>query len=396
MLPSNPTPILDLTTAGRMNLTIADKYEILRPLGQGGMAEVLLAKQRGVVGIDKLVVIKRILPQYASEQSFVAMFLDEARVAADLVHPNVVSVHEAGESDGSYYLVLEYLQGRDLRRLQRRLEKSTRPIPAGHVVRIALDAAEGLHYAHTKNDLEGRAMNIVHRDVSPQNIVVTWDGSAKILDFGIAKADSQQEHTETGIIKGKYTYMSPEQARGEKVDARSDQFSLGVILWELLTGKRLYKRDNDVAIVTAICEEKVSAPSDFADLPDDLDKVVLKMLNKDPADRYDSLRDVTLALEDCVSNSSLSASQARLGTYLEDLFLEELERERRLNDIGGNLLFEKTQSQAGDDDNATVLDEKVRSTVLQAQRFPLRLDDDSTAPARSRMRAPIPWVPTTL
>jgi len=372
-----------------MDFTVGDKYEILRPLGQGGMAEVLLAKQRGVEGIDKLVVIKRILPHYASDESFVAMFLDEARVAADLVHPHVASVHEVGEHDGSYYMVLEYLQGRDLRRLQRRLEGAARPIPPGHVVRIGMDVAQGLHYAHSKKGIDGKPLNIVHRDVSPQNVVVTFDGPAKLVDFGIAKASSQQERTETGIIKGKYTYMSPEQARGLLIDGRSDQFSLGVILWELLVGKRLFKRDNDVAVVSAIVDEDITAPADLVDIPAALNDVVMKMLAKAPDDRFATMRDVTLALED--ASSSLSVSHTRLGTYLEELFAEELARERRLDNVGAKLLFDRTKSEAThegtgkEDVDQTVLDAKVRSTVMQAAgNAGIELEDESTAPARSR------------
>ena len=196
---------------------IAGKYTLLRRLGHGGMAEVFLAKQMSEGGFEKLVVLKRILPHLASGPEFVTMFLDEARIAADLRHPNIVTIADVGRVNDTLFMVMEFLHGQDIRKVQRKVAAFAQMIPLAHACQMAIDAAAGLHYAHTKHDLKGRDLQIVHRDVSPQNIIVTFEGSTKIVDFGIAKAAGQNTHTSAGVLKGKYTYMSPEQAQGEVV-----------------------------------------------------------------------------------------------------------------------------------------------------------------------------------
>lgn len=308
--------------------TIAGKYQLLRKLGQGGMAEVYLAKQTGQGGFEKLVVIKRILPGFIENREFATMFMDEARTAADLRHPNVVNIFETGEDRGSLYMVMEFLHGQDIRRIQREVAAKTGEIPLHHSCQIVLDAASGLHYAHTKTDLRGNALSIIHRDVSPQNILVTYDGATKIVDFGIAKAASQDTNTATGIIKGKYTYMSPEQAQGQVIDPRSDQYALGIVFWELLTMRRLFKRENEIMTLNAIVDGDVPSPRVYRpDLPEHLEHIVLQCLAKEPEDRFDSCEDLMLELEEFLADEGLVHSPARLGQYMRGLFAESIAQE---------------------------------------------------------------------
>ena len=217
------------------------KYTLLRKLATGGMAELFLALQKSVAGFEKLLVIKRILPQMNQDANFIAMLLQEARVAATLSHPNIVQIFDVGEIDGVFYIAMEHVHGEDIRSIVRQMAAKKYPeFPREHALAIVLGVCAGLAYAHEKRDLDGAPLHIVHRDVSPQNIVVTFSGDIKLVDFGIAKSDSiSLSQTKSGRLKGKGPYMSPEQALGEPVDARSDLFSAGVVLFELTTGDAL-------------------------------------------------------------------------------------------------------------------------------------------------------------
>jgi eukaryotic-like serine/threonine-protein kinase len=313
---------------------IDGKYTLLRKLGAGGMAEVFLAKQASEGKFEKLVVIKRILPQLASGGSntdFVSMFLDEARLASDLRHPNIVTVMDVGKTSETYYIVMEFLHGQDVRKMQRKNAAWSEEIPLGHCCQIAIDAAAGLHYAHNKKDLDNRPLQIVHRDVSPQNIIITYEGSTKIVDFGIAKAATQTTHTSTGVLKGKYTYMSPEQAAGEVVDHRTDQFALGIVLWELLTMRRLFKRDTEMLTLEAIMHGQIPRPSRFrADLPKSIDDVVAKMLSRKRDDRFANLEELALTLEDVLAKEGIVHSSSRLSQFMRRLFADTLAEEATL------------------------------------------------------------------
>jgi serine/threonine-protein kinase len=313
---------------------IAGKYKLLRKLGAGGMAEVFLAKQASEGNFEKLVVIKRILPHLAQGDSngdFVRMFLDEARLASDLRHPNIVTVIDVGKTSESYFIVMEFLHGQDVRKMQRKNAAWGEQIPLGHCAQIAIDAAAGLHYAHKKTDMNGRALTIVHRDVSPQNIIVTYEGGTKIVDFGIAKAATQTTHTSTGVLKGKYTYMSPEQAAGEIVDARTDQFALGIVLWELLTMRRLFKRDSEMATLEAIMGGVIPKPSRFReDIPKAIDDVVMRALARDKRDRFPDCEALALALEDACAKEQIVHSTNRLSQYMRRLFADTLAEEATL------------------------------------------------------------------
>jgi serine/threonine protein kinase len=310
---------------------VAGKYTLLRRLGHGGMAEVFLAKQAGEGGFEKLVVLKRILPHLASGSEFTSMFLDEARIAADLRHPNIVTVVDTGRSGDSLFMVMEFLHGQDVRKVQRKVAAFGQHVPFGHACQITIAAAAGLHYAHAKRDLHGRPLSIVHRDVSPQNILVTFEGGTKIVDFGIAKAVGQTSHTSTGILKGKYTYMSPEQAEGQTVDARTDQYALGIVFWELLTMRRLLKRDTEAATIDAVIEGNVPRPRRFRDdCPAALEEVVMTALARDKTQRFRDCEEMALALEDALARETIVHSPSRLSQYLRRLFADQLAEEASL------------------------------------------------------------------
>ena len=245
---------------------LAHRYTIVRSIGAGGMAEVLLARQRGLEGFEKLVVIKRILPHLASDRDFEQMFLDEARTAADLRHSNIVQIYDVGHDGESYYIAMEYLHGVDLRALVRKVHADRERLPLGIALQIIIDVATGLDYAHDKVDLDGRRLEIVHRDVSPHNVIVTFDGSSKLVDFGIAHAATRTASIdESNSFMGKCGYLSPEQALGDPLDGRADQFALGIVLYELTTGQRLFQRDSNLAAVHAVLECDIPAPDEFVD-----------------------------------------------------------------------------------------------------------------------------------
>src|SRR5579864_4679625 len=230
------------------------KYEIIKRLATGGMAEIFLARVSGLPGFQKMVVIKRILPQLATNNDFVEMFLDEARIAATLQHPNVVQMYDVGVVDGNYFIAMEYLHGEDVRSMMKALVRKEQRLPIEHALNIVIGVASGLHYAHEKVGFDGKALEIVHRDVTPQNIIVTYDGAVKLLDFGIAKASNRFGETRFGTLKGKVPYMSPEQCRSENLDRRTDVFSLGIMLYELTLGRRLYRAKSEFEVMKKIVD----------------------------------------------------------------------------------------------------------------------------------------------
>ena len=322
---------------------IAGKYNLLRRLGHGGMAEVFLARLEGLEGFQKLVVVKRILPHLAQDGEFVTMFLDEARTAADLRHPNVINIMEINRDAGTYYMAMEFVHGHDVRRLQRKVSKAKKQFPIEHAMEIVMGAASGLHYAHTKVGLNGIPLEIVHRDVSPQNILVAYTGETKLVDFGIAKAATQSEQTEVGIIKGKYAYMAPEQAKGEPLDMLTDQFALGAVMWELLTLRRLFKRQSEAQTLQAVISGSVPDPRRFReDCPEEIAKIVLKALEKRKKNRFRDLEEMREALEDAMAGLGMAHSPARLGRWVSGLFSGEVEdemalSEERLEDDGSSM-----------------------------------------------------------
>lgn len=312
------------------------RYQLLKKLATGGMAQIYLARQLGMQGFEKLLVVKRILPHLAENEDFISMFLDEARIAARLNHPNVVQIFDLGQQDDTYFIAMEYIHGDDVRKVFKQAEREGTSIPLPLVCRIVTEACAGLDYAHKRTDPGGRPLNIVHRDISPQNILVSFEGGVKVVDFGIAKAADQATVTKSGVLKGKYSYMSPEQAQGRPLDARSDVFALGVVLYELLTGTRLFKRASDVQTLNAVTECKVEAPSSVNDrLPKELDAIVLKALVKDREQRYQDARSLQAALEAFMLKNKLPSSSVNLATFMQEIYAERLAREAE----EGRLLF---------------------------------------------------------
>ncbi|RKH94809.1 serine/threonine protein kinase, partial [Corallococcus praedator] len=309
-------------------------YQLLKRLATGGMAQIYLARRPGSDAPDKLLVLKRILPHLSENDEFVRMFLDEARIAARLAHPNVVQIYDLGAEGDTFFIAMEYIHGVDARRLWKRSETSSKPLPVPLVCRILLEASAGLDYAHKKTDATGRPLGIVHRDVSPQNILVTFEGGVKVVDFGIAKAADQATVTRSGVLKGKYSYMSPEQASGQRVDCRSDVFALGVVLHELLTGGRLFKRPSDMLTLSAVAECNVPPPSHVAPrVPADLDPIVLKALAKDPDARYQHAQDLQRALEGWLAAQPQPSGTADLAVFMKDLYADRLSDEARSGEV---------------------------------------------------------------
>jgi serine/threonine protein kinase len=292
------------------------KYELVSSLAAGGMAELFVARQAGIEGFEKLVVLKRILPQLADRQDFVRMFLDEARLAATLHHPNIAQVYDIGfePADRSYFFTMEYVQGRDARDVLR-AARDTGGLPLEHALAIVCGVAAGLHYAHERD--------VVHRDISPSNVLVSFDGGVKLVDFGIAKVRSRHSETQAGSLKGKIAYMSPEQCRGEDVDRRSDVFALGVLLYELTTATRLFRGTNEFALIQDITGKDAPPPSSRrADYPPALEAIVMRALARDREARYATAEDLQLALERFAHDARLAVSELALRRYMHVLFGE--------------------------------------------------------------------------
>jgi serine/threonine-protein kinase len=302
------------------------KYELVSRLAAGGMAEIFLARTKSIQGFEKYLVIKRILGHRTQDPEFVRMFLDEARVAATLDHPNIVQIYDVGHVDNEYFIAMEYLRGHNLIEIVRAGAKLgyAKP-PLEHVVSALTQCCAGLHYAHDKRDFEGRSLEIVHRDVTPQNLVVSFDGSVKVVDFGIAKAATREVETLAGTLKGKIGYMSPEQCRGAPVDRRSDVFAVGIILFELTTGKRLYHERSDFDTLKKIIEGPVPSPRDLLPFyPAFLNAIVVRCLQKNPDDRYQSARDLHADLDAFGRDNQLVTGTVPLSQYMERIYADEL------------------------------------------------------------------------
>jgi len=314
------------------------KYTLLRRLAAGGMAELFLALHRSVAGFEKLIVIKRILPSMNHDQSFIEMLLHEARVAATLSHPNVVQIFDVGQVDGTYYIAMEHIHGEDIQAIVRGMKKkNVAEFPLEHTISILLGTCAGLAYAHDKRDLDGAALGIVHRDISPRNIVVSFTGDVKIVDFGIAKSGTEpgEGDTPSGQLKGKAPYMSPEQASGQPIDWRSDIFAAGVMLFELTTGRRLFKGASEFETLKMICDKEYPLPSQVKDnYPPELERIVMRALAKRREDRYQSAREMQADLELFAREERIAVSQVSLTKWMESLFVDKLAQQKEaLQDV---------------------------------------------------------------
>ncbi len=319
-----------MSPAATRDTTRFGKYRLVDRLAVGGMAEIFLAHETGSDGYEKPVVLKRIRPHLTKEASFVKMFLNEARLAAQLNHPNIVQIYDLGKMGESYFIAMEYIFGRDMRRIVPKSEGLGIPFPLVYALKIASSALAGLHYAHTKVDLYGNPLNIVHRDVSPENIFVAFDGTVKVLDFGIAKATNVPTgETRTGELRGKLSYMSPEQCLGRAVDCRSDIFALGVTLYEWLTGFKLFTGESDIAVMRNIAEGKIYAPSYFkADIPGPVEAILMRALERDRERRYQTAADMQHDIDEFLNAYEFTPTPLHLANFLKQLFLDELEAEQ--------------------------------------------------------------------
>jgi eukaryotic-like serine/threonine-protein kinase len=336
------------------------KYTLIDRIAVGGMAEIFLARQAGLEGFEKTIVIKRIRPHLSKQSNFVKMFLNEAKLAAQLNHPNIVQIYDLGKIGESYFIAMEYIFGRDMRRIIPKADALGIPFPMVYALKIASSVCEGLYYAHARTDLYGSALNIVHRDVTPENIFVSFDGTVKVLDFGIAKAANQIEQTRAGEIKGKLSYMSPEQCMGKSLDNRSDIFSLGVVLYEWLTGFKLFTGDSEVAILKSITEGKIYAPSYFkADIPEGVEAILMKALEKDREKRYQTAWEMQYDLDQFLSQYEFTPSNIHLSNFLKQLFNDELEEEK-------DRLQHFRQANAGSGPEEVVQEEEDVVSVVEA------------------------------
>jgi serine/threonine-protein kinase len=309
------------------------RYQLLKKLAAGGMGQVFLART-GEAGFEKLVVLKSILPHLVEDQEFYEMFSDEAKVSMRLNHPNIVQIFEFGQERGIHFLVMEYVAGEDIRKMVKRIGQQGSTLPLGGILRVIADAAAGLDYAHKATDAKGQPLGIIHRDVSPQNVLVGFDGAVKLIDFGVAKAAGRAQHTATGILKGKFPYMSPEQAEGDELDPRSDIFAIGIVLWELLTGRRLFKGESDTATQKLVRTCSVPAPSTLgAGLPQDLDAIVLKSLAKNRNDRFPDAGAMRMAIEDFITKKGIPASPAHLVSFLRPFYIERIAQEQNADSL---------------------------------------------------------------
>ena len=285
------------------------------------MAEIFLARGEGVAGVERYCVLKRILRDRASDVHFVRMFLDEARLAAQLQHANIAQVYDIGKLGDSYFFTMEYVHGETVRALLHRAQGLRRKLPINCVLTIAAGTAAGLHHAHARLGFDGRPLGIVHRDVSPSNLMVSYEGGVKVVDFGVAKAEDRAQETKSGTVKGKISYLSPEQCRGRRVDRRSDLFSLGICFWEMLTTERLFKRASDFENMNAIVTEETPPPSSRrSDVPPEVDALVLRLLSKSPDDRFQTADELVDAIERVASGTSSVLSASALGRFVRELF----------------------------------------------------------------------------
>jgi serine/threonine-protein kinase len=374
------------------------KFQLLSEIAMGGMAEIWIAKQQLEEGIEKLVVIKMLRPKLKKNREFVHMFLNEARIAARLKHPNVVQMYDLGYADGNYFIAMEYIAGENLRTTTKACRKTGEKIPLSFSLTIMSQACQGLHYAHTKTDVLGRPLNIVHCDMSPQNIVISFSGEIKLVDFGVAKATSQFEQAQKGVVKGKLAYMSPEQIQGKSMDARSDIFSAGIVLWELATWKRLFGSFTPNEIVKLIPDGNVPSPRRVnPEVSPDLEAVILKALEKNPLARFQTSQEMHDALQHVIRHENLSVEASGLSAFMRSIFEHKLDSVRKIEKAQedgklGSFLFHDLRLEQ-DEISALGADIAAEVSALpptpRAPAQPQRVDVPAPVPAPPKSEPPI-------
>lgn len=297
------------------------QYSLVEKIAQGGMAEVYKAKTVDASGIERLVVIKRILPHISSHAEYIDMLIDEAKIAVHFTHGNIAQIYDLGRVGNDYFIVMEYVDGKTFSQIFRMLQDRHQKIPLDVLLYCFIELCHGLSYIHRKTGPAGNLLGVVHRDISPQNIILSYTGNVKVIDFGVAKATFLEDKTETGVLKGKFAYMSPEQTRGEKLDHRSDIFSLGTLLWEMVTGERLFKRKINKETIRAVQKAKFELPSTRrADVPRVLDRIIKKALGRFPRNRYSDANDMAAELEKLLRSINPDFRPLTAAKFLYDLF----------------------------------------------------------------------------
>jgi eukaryotic-like serine/threonine-protein kinase len=332
------------------------RYKVLEKIASGGMAEVFRAESAGLEGFKKLVAIKRVLPHLSEKKQFIGMFLDEARVCAHLSHSNCVQVFDVGVGDNTYFIVMEFVDGSDLKGVIEYKKRVNQMFPVEEACLVCVRILEGLSYAHELTDSTGKNLHIVHRDMSPPNVLLTRFGEVKIVDFGLAKANSQLEKSEPGIIKGKFSYLSPEAAQGLPVDARTDIFAVGIILWELLSGRRLFVGDTDLETVRMVQRAEIPPIRSFnPKVPAELDRIVQKGLAQDPAKRYQTAREFARDINEVMFHLERAVSSFDLATLVQPIWADRAKKKKDKLDKGSIILslidealFEFTSIEGGD------------------------------------------------
>ena len=342
------------------------KYQLLDKIAIGGMAELFRAKLTGVQGFEKLIAVKKILPNLSREANLVTAFIDEAKLAALLHHENIIQIYDFGSMDDQYFIAMEYLFGKDLRTITRTARKKDQALGMENILYIVSRICAGLDYSHNLKDLQGKPLNIIHRDINPQNILITYEGQVKIIDFGIAKAASHNTQTRENLIKGKLAYMSPEQANGQKIDHRSDIFSTGIILYELLAARRMFSGET-MHVLSLVRDAQYDPPEEvIPDLPSKLNAILGRALAKDPDDRYQSAGEMLADIEEFMFELSLRPNARSFTGYIKELFEEEYAEEELA-------LWAKTQIyEAGEQVPESVpvqQDETCETTVILTKEF---------------------------
>lgn len=336
-------------------------YFLLEKLNTGGMAEVFKAKTFGAEGFERIVAVKKILPSIAEDKEFISMFVNEAKLAVQLTHANIAQINDLGCINGDYYIAMEYVPGHDLRVIFDRCVRLDKKLDIGCVCYIISKVCEGLDYAHNKRNANGEPMNIIHRDISPQNIMIGYDGEVKLIDFGIAKATNQSNATQVGILKGKFSYMSPEQVSGKtNIDRRSDIFALGIVLFEMLTLKRLFLGASDFETLEKIRKVEVSPPTLYnSAIPDELEDIVMKALEKDVANRFQSAQELQEALQRFMFHRNIYYTANNLSQFTHEMFAQEIALEQKKTEFYKELTRDVLmQSQKSDQEDETSFYEK--------------------------------------
>lgn len=360
-------------------------YYLSRRIGIGGMAEIFRAWKIGEEGFEKQMVVKRLLTHLASNDDFRAMFLDEARLASQLNHPNIVHVYDLGKhadphsGTPSYFIAMEYVSGKNLVEIRNKAMDKNLALSLDYLVRIIAGAAAALHYAHKKKDDSGRPLNLVHRDVSPRNILISYDGDVKLVDFGIAKALTKTQHTQAGVLKGKLAYMSPEQARGEDIDHRADIYALGVVFWEFLTGKRLFSGETEASVLRKVLDPKIEPPSHISSfISPELEALCMKCLASNREDRYPDALSLTMALEAHLRDLTTLPDSYSIRDFMRLLFGLEMESESL--QIQEEIKAVRTLASTSMQPDATfVLDQDAKDTVM----LPSGVSSSSSKPVKT-------------